>query len=366
MTIREQLRPPVAAVLWGWCVLATSAYAQEDAGVLRLSLSEEDGAAPTLSLSPGRVTTLAFVDERGQPVSIAELVGPEDGWLRYEEVPSHRHVVALRALRSGTGNIVAFLAGVDRPAHFELTVGDGPGPTQVEVQAALSVTAPASAAAPRGDGAAALRGAELNAAIRDYLLSNPDVLREALDPTRQLAATAQRLRGDILGAAGVPAAGDESAPVTVVEFFDYRCGYCKRSLDAVRMALERTDVRVELREYPILGDDSARAARAALAAARQGRYVDVHLALMAHEGEYDEESIRGIAIEAGLDAERLFEDMQSAEVAALIDTNRALARRLGVSGTPAFLVAGPDAFQASPGALDVARLTNLIEEAASQ
>ena len=323
--------------------------------MLHLSLSDENRTVPTLALSAGRVTTLAFVDNRGQPLDIAHLVGPDDGWLRYERMPSHGHVATLRAVRPGTGNLVALLAGVDRPAHFEVVVDDSPTAVEVEVRIAQSAATP-----PR---AKAMQGGELDAAIRDYLLSNPDVLREAMDPTRQLAATAQRLRTELLGASGVPGAGDESAPVTMVEFFDYRCGYCKRSLDAVRMALERADVRVELREYPILGDDSTRAARAALAAAQQNRYLDAHLALMAHEGEYDEESIKQIAADLGLDVERMLEDMQSAEVEDLIEANHALARKLGVNGTPAFLVAGPEAFQVSPGALDAERLNDLIDAA---
>ena len=144
----------------------------------------------------------------------------------------------------------------------------------MEIRVVQSAAAPRTTDLGAGDGARAVRGGELDAAIRDYLLDNPDVLREALDPPRQVAAAAQRLRGEMLGAAGVPGVGSESAPVTVVEFFDYRCGYCKRSLDAVHLALERTDVRVELREYPILGDESARAVRAALAADRQGCYLE--------------------------------------------------------------------------------------------
>lgn len=353
MTTWKKARPAITmAALSSWCVLATGVWAQENAGVLRLSLSEENRDVPTLTLSAGRVTTLAFVDANGRPLDIADLVGPDDSWLRYERMPSHRHVAALRVVRSGTGNMVALLEGIDRPAHFEVVVGKSPSAAEVEVRIEQSAAPPPTAKALGGD---------LEEAIRDYLLNNPDVLREALDPTRQLAATAQRLRTEFLGASGVPGAGDESAPVTVVEFFDYRCGYCKRSLDAVRTALERSDVRVELREYPILGDDSTRAARAALAAVQQGRYLDVHMALMAHEGEYDEESIKQIAVDLGLDAERMMEDMQSAEVTALIDANHALAGELGVSGTPAFLVAGPETLRVSPGALDADRLNSLID-----
>ncbi len=151
--------------------------------------------------------------------------------------------------------------------------------------------------------------------------------------------------------------------VTVVEFFDYRCGYCKRSLDAVRGALRLAGVRVQLREYPILGDASVRAARAALAAARQGAYEAAHFALMEHDGEFDAAEIDSIMRGLGLDMERLAADLDSAGIDALIDANRELAARLGVTGTPAFLVLGPGGVEVSPGALDADRLAELIAAA---
>lgn len=195
-------------------------------------------------------------------------------------------------------------------------------------------------------------------------MANPQVLREALDPARQLASRVSDHREELLAAPGVPALGDPSGAVTVVEFFDYRCGYCKRSLEAVRAALRQAGVRVQMREYPILGEESVQAARAALAAARQGAYERAHFALMAHEGGFDAESIEGIARDLGLDVERLREDMASEGIGALIDANRELASRLGVTGTPAFLVLGPAGVQVSPGALDTDQLAGMIVDAA--
>ena len=170
-------------------------------------------------------------------------------------------------------------------------------------------------------------GAGLDEAIRAYLLSHPEVLREALDPARQLVSRVESHRAELLDEDGVPVLGDLSGAVTVVEFFDYRCGYCKRSLDAVRAALDRSGVRLQMREYPILGEGSVRAARAALAAARQGAYERAHFALMAHEGEFDDASIDGIAAELGLDVGRLRADMASPQVEAQIEANRELAGR---------------------------------------
>ena len=196
--------------------------------------------------------------------------------------------------------------------------------------------------------------------MRDYLLGNPDVLRDAMDPTRQLAGRVRGLRVEIVGRPDVPAGGDPGGAVTVVEFFDYACGFCKRSLDAVRAALAADGVRVELREYPILGEGSARAARVALAADRQGRYLDAHMALMERTGGYGDDLPELLAAELGLDAARLRADMESPEVAELIAANRRLAGRLGVTGTPAFLFLGPKSVEVSPGALDASRMADLI------
>ena len=361
------LRLGVVAVVCGWCMLGGCAYAQAggeadaNGGVVERLLAPDSWAAQTVTVAPGRVTTLAFFDESGKPLSIAGLVGPQDSWLNYSvQHKPHDHIATLLARQAGAGNVVALLDGADRPVHIEVAVGDSALTSQVEIRIARPAVVRQAARAEGGTGSALPRS-ELEGAIRDYLLNHPDVLREALDPARQLVATAERMRGEILGAAGVPAAGEEAAQVTVVEFFDYRCGFCKRSLDAVRMALERPNVRLEMREYPILGADSTRAAQAALAAARQGRYLDAHWALMEHDGDYDDAAIERIASDLGLDAEQLLADMESPEVGALIEANRALARKLGVNGTPAFLVAGPDALEVSPGALDAEQLGSLID-----
>ena len=106
------------------------------------------------------------------------------------------------------------------------------------------------------------------------------------------------LRGEIVGSAGVPTAGDPVVAVTVVEFFDFRCGYCKRSLDAVRAAAAQPGVRVELRDYPILGPESERA-RLALAAGMQGRYKEAHFTLMEREGGFGPEGVADLAIGRG-------------------------------------------------------------------
>ena len=332
------------------------------ARVIELSLATGE-AVPSVPAEPGRVTTLSFLEVRGAPWPIAHIAEPATENLLVDRVPSHPHVATVRVRDAiGTANLVVFLEGLDAPVHLDVASGGARAASRVEVHVTRSAEpiqaggAPELASAPPVD-------ASMDATIRDYLLANPNVLREALDPKRELIAKAVKLRGEFLGAAGVPVAGDPDAPVTVVEFFDYRCGFCKRSLEALHAALERPGVRVELREYPILGEDSERASRLALAAGSQGRYLDAHLALMEREDGFGDEVIDYLADALGLDAARLRADMDSEGVRGLIDANRNIAGRLGVTGTPAFFVMGPERIEAVPGALDAARLNQLIDEA---
>lgn len=322
------------------------------------------GPSPLLGLPRGQVVTVSFLDAVGDPWPISELEGSQALWLKVRKAATHPHVAVVQHLAlqdqraDASPNLVALLAGLSAPVHLALDPGAERAPTAVTVRIAES-----SGSAPSPGMAAAPHGADFDAEIREYLLANPQVLREALDPARQLVARVSEHRDELLAAEGVPALGDLSGAVTVVEFFDYRCGYCKRSMDAVRGLLESDGVRVEMREYPILGEESEAAARAALAAARQGAYEAAHFALMAHEGGFDAAAIESIMGELGLDVARLTADMASAEVDALIEANRELASRLGVTGTPAFLVLGPGGVEVSPGAVDADRLARMIATA---
>lgn len=217
------------------------------------------------------------------------------------------------------------------------------------------------------------RGPGLETAVHDYLVENPQVLMEMQDALiAQRDAENQRLRDEALAAAGLAAltdpgvafvVGPEDAAVTVAEFFDYRCPYCKASLTAVETALaDHADVRFAFIEYPILTEDSALAAHAAVAARRQpGKYIPFHIALMKTTGELPRERILAIAVEAGLDLEKLETDMADPAVLATIDAAHALADRLRVSGTPTFVI--NDKF--SVGQLTGDQLERLIEEARS-
>lgn len=140
-------------------------------------------------------------------------------------------------------------------------------------------------------------------------------------------------------AGGDPAIGPEDADAVLVEFFDYRCGFCKRVLgDVMALAAADNRLRIVFKEFPILGEVSVIAARASLAADRQGKWPEFHVALMSAPGELDEDRIMDIAAETGLDIAQLRTDMESEAVTAIIERNHALAQTLGIRGTPAFLV----------------------------
>lgn len=189
---------------------------------------------------------------------------------------------------------------------------------------------------------------ELGPIIRDYLIKNPEVLREAMqelerrqtqaeDKARKEALVAKatavfREEGDLVG-------GNPDGKVTVVEFFDYNCGYCRKAFpDVIKMIESDKDLRLVMKEFPILGPGSTYAARAALASRKQGKYWAYHVALMDHDGKIDEPAAHEIAISVGLDVERLKEDMKSAEIDSVIQRNMSLAEALNIQGTPAFII----------------------------
>jgi protein-disulfide isomerase len=205
--------------------------------------------------------------------------------------------------------------------------------------------------------------------VRDYLLNNPEVLLEAMEvlQERQRVAEAEIVqkaivarRDEILNDPTAPVGGNEAGDVTLVEFFDYNCPYCRRVAPTVAR-LEKADpgLRVVYKEFPILGPGSDFAARAALASQRQGKYFAFHNALMQADGNVTEETVIEIAREVGLDTERLGADMQDPAIDAAIARNRQLASALGINGTPAFVIGD----HIVPGAVDLATLQGLVVRA---
>jgi protein-disulfide isomerase len=199
---------------------------------------------------------------------------------------------------------------------------------------ALFVSAPA--AAQRFN---AQEQAEIRAVVRDYLVNNPDVLREALDALegRVSAERWQRIRSDPRDFAVGPA----DAPIVIVEFFDYRCPYCHAALEwVIDLTRSRRDIRVVFKELPILSDASMEAARAAIAAIPQGRYWVFHQALMGFRGDLTSEQIDALARQSGIDVARMRRAMDAPEITALLEENRAHAIDYNINGTPGFVING--------------------------
>ncbi len=211
----------------------------------------------------------------------------------------------------------------------------------------------------------------LEQTIHEYLLDHPDVVLEVLDilRTRQQATAAKRARANLAAHRdelendpASPVAGNPDGDVTLVEFFDYHCAYCKRVLGAMTAVLEEDPgLRVVYKEFPILGLDSIVAARAALASRNQdpAKYLEFHTALMSTRGRLTQLRILEIARDVGFDAERLVADMAAPEFAATIERNLALALALGINGTPTFVIGD----RLIPGAVDLDTLKSLIAEA---
>jgi protein-disulfide isomerase len=209
---------------------------------------------------------------------------------------------------------------------------------------------------------------EVRAVIKDYLVKNPEIIEEALAELKRKqeqgeadaakAAIAENAAA-IYHSEGDLVLANPGGKIAMVEFFDYNCGYCKRAFpDVIRLMELEGDVRVVMKEFAILGPGSVFAARAALASRRQGKYREMHLALMKHEGRLDEDSVMAIAAEQGLDKDALTRDMDSSEVASIIAANSALAERLNIGGTPAFIIGQT----LIPGAVGLEGLSAAVKE----
>lgn len=219
---------------------------------------------------------------------------------------------------------------------------------------AFAAAAGAPAPARAGDGAAAPADkAAFENLIREYLLKNPEVIIEALEAHRgrlEAEAGARReavlaeLAEDVRSDPMLPRGGAPDGDVTVIEFFDYRCGFCRRAFADVQ-TLIKTDGRIgyALKEFPILGPESEAAGQFALAVwmTQPERYAAFRSALMTRRGgALNPRAIRAAAAQAGVDAARAEAALDSPEIAAAVRRTRRQAAGLGVNGTPSFVIGG--------------------------
>lgn len=205
--------------------------------------------------------------------------------------------------------------------------------------------------------------------VKRIIKEQPRLILDALQEMRQreeAEAQARALqavktkRDEIIKDPSAPVAGNPDGDVVVVEFFDYRCPYCKTVAERVIDVVKKDGkAKVLFKELPILGPESVFASRAALAAHRQGKYIEYHVALMKVRERLTDAITLRIAADVGLDVEKLKKDMGSPEISRALEKNSDLAEELNIRGTPAFIVGD----QLVPGAIDAETLTKLIADA---
>jgi len=205
--------------------------------------------------------------------------------------------------------------------------------------------------------------------VREVLRENPEILMEALDNLRKQMESGQAsesrntlsgLRKELERDPDTFVAGNPAGDVTIVEFFDYRCGYCKQAQPVIEQLVKQDGrIRLALKEFPILGPDSVVASRAAIAAMRQKKYAPFHDALMATQGALSEARLLRIASDAGLDAARLRSDMDDPKIEKIIGRKHEIAESLGISGTPSFIIGDT----LVPGVAELDKLQRLVAAA---
>ncbi len=230
------------------------------------------------------------------------------------------------------------------------------------ILAGLLLVAPAARAESLTSSFNRAQRAEIVQVVRDALHADPSILRDAVAALQQDDAARSLISAEhaALSDPADPIAGNPAGDVTVVEFYDTRCPYCRRMVPTI-VALLQADpgVRFIYKDLPILGPASVMESQALLAAQRQGGYVRLQDALMRTTGQPTPDSIRAEADRQGLDGERLLRDMADPAIKARLDANIQLARTLHIEGTPALIVGQ----QMIPGAVNLADLRKAVADA---
>ncbi|MEQ1616231.1 MAG: DsbA family protein [Hyphomicrobiaceae bacterium] len=256
------------------------------------------------------------------------------------------HLFASLTTRQGAviaAPLVLGLAGV-------LTLFSGPAPATeprplVRLAQAAAPAAPATPATPSTFSPA--QRAEIEGIIKSYLIAHPEVMIEISKELekRQTSLQAESVKKVILERkASIFKAptdfvlGNLKGEISVVEFFDYNCGWCKKAVDEVnKLTKADPQVRVVMKELPIFGENSTIAAKAAMASLRQGKYWDFHIALM-KEKQVTKDNVFKIAEKVGINVEKLKADMADPVIEAALKENASLAQELGIEGTPGFVI----------------------------
>lgn len=184
--------------------------------------------------------------------------------------------------------------------------------------------------------------------VRDFILDNPEVIIEAVNRYKvkeeakqdeDAVSSLNKYRDYIYGSKDMPQVGNPKADITIVEFFDFNCGYCHRAFDGIQQTLnDDKNVRFVFIDLPILSPESKVASEWALAANKQGKYYEFHKAVMEFKGPKSAENLTDIAKKVGLDVEKLKKDAAGPEVQASLAKHSEIAQALRISGTPGFIV----------------------------
>jgi protein-disulfide isomerase len=210
-----------------------------------------------------------------------------------------------------------------------------------------------------------LTKADVEKIVQEYIMNNANVILDSVDQYQQ-----KTVREKSIGAirdnvesltkdSTAPFIGNKDGDITIVEFFDYNCGYCKKVLPELqKVVAEDKNLKVIFKDYPILGPASETAAKWSLAAQRQGKYFEFHKIMMEHKGPIEDATLEKAAKDAGMDVTKAKEDAASADIMIQIEKNRTLGNQVGVRGTPAFVIEE----ELMPGAMPAEQLRQKIEE----
>jgi protein-disulfide isomerase len=234
---------------------------------------------------------------------------------------------------------------------------------------ALVAALPAASAAATDPGFSDAQKGAIEAIVHDYLLQHPDVMIEALrvannklkaEAKDRAAIEVKRHAQELFHDPQTPSVGNPNGDVTMVEFFDYQCPYCKADEEVVQKLLSQDKrLRIAYKDLPLLGPASLTAARAALAARLQHKYDAFRLVMLGMKGQLSDETVFVVAKAVGLDIDRLKKDMEDPAVERQVEANLALGKELQITGTPTFVVGS----QVVEGAIDLSGMKELVATA---
>jgi protein-disulfide isomerase len=240
----------------------------------------------------------------------------------------------------------------------------------VALSACLAFIAFATVPSRAQQGFTAEQRTAIEAIVKEMLLKNPELIQEALvelekrQQQAQIDSQKQVLvseRATIFESPKSAVAGNPQGDVTIVEFFDYNCGFCKRSLTDLQELIKLDPkLKVVLKDFPVLGAESVEASRVAIAVKNQikgDKYWNFHVALMGTRGRINGAKALEVAKEFGANIDQVRRDMESAETRGAIEETVVLGDRLGLTGTPAFIIADEIVF----GAVGVEQIKSRID-----